>query len=80
MHERGAVLSRAHFSRASPGEREWIEEIGGQGHSLGAELPDRETRTANVSGDFNADQTETSEHFPNAARCGKPKQLLEGVY
>lgn len=27
LYERGVALSRAHFSQADPGEREWIEEM-----------------------------------------------------
>ena len=76
--EGGFALLRAYFSQADPGEREWIEEMWGQGHSLEVELSDRETRTANVIWASNAHQTKTSfKVFSNAARCGEVKRLCE---
>ncbi len=60
LRERGVALPRAHFSQADPREREWIEEMWGQGHALEVELSVRETRAANVSWASNARQTKAS--------------------
>lgn len=80
--ERGKAPSRVHFSQADPGEREWIEEMWGQGHSLLSLFRCQRASLPNVSGASNVTKTKTS--LKVSVRCRKVKQLceaqLEGVY